>query len=198
MVEVRYAWSPLGEPAKWQGSEETEVMSVIPNTDPRVRQAVIEVPRYLHDKDSYQLHHQFLVVRQGREQFSPIFTEEIIAREIPYIDNEGRITEVRVLWSVGGWSAQNWTQSQLEGLALQTLPNRAGHDREGEGLADDAMYELIQTVSLPRRYVGKVWGPRGTTVEYNYQLLRTGSPRPQDDFETWDNNQGQHYSLVLT
>jgi hypothetical protein len=41
MVEIRYLWSPLGESVRWEGQEETEVMAVVPNTNPRVRQAVI-------------------------------------------------------------------------------------------------------------------------------------------------------------
>lgn len=198
MVEIRYMWTLPGEPAKWTGEEEEEVLAIVPNTDPRVRQVVIEVPRYVGDQDSYLLHHQFVFVRDGREQFSPVFTEEIVAREVAYLDHEGRITEVRLLWGVNGWTAQNWTQARLEGLHLQTIPTRAGHDREGEGIADDAMYELIQTVPLPRRYVAKVWGPRGATVEYVYQLLRTNSPLPEEDFVRWDNNHGQNYRLVLT
>lgn len=198
MVEVRYAWAPLGEPAKWDGEEEEEVMAVVPHTNPRIRQAAIEIPRYLNNHDTYQLHHQFVFVRDGREQFTPVFTEEIVAREVPYVDHEGRITEVRVLWGVNGWNAQNWTQARLAGLNLQMIPNRPGHDIEGEGIADDAMYELIQTVPLPRRYIAKVWGPRGATIEYVYQLLRTNSPIPEDDFERWENNQGQNYQLMLT
>ena len=198
MVEIRYTWSPLGEPATWQGQEEAEVMAVVANTTPRIRQAILEIPRYVNDQESYQLHHRFVFVREGREQFSPIFTEEIVAREVPYIDPEGRITEMRILWGVNGWSAQNWTQAKLAGLNLQTIPTRAGHDREGEGIADDAIYELIQTVPLPRRYVAKVWGPRGAAVEYVYQLLRTNSPLPEDDFAIWDNNQEQNYRVFLT
>jgi hypothetical protein len=58
MVEVRYTWSALGEPAKWDGMEETEVMLLVPNTNPKVRQAVIEPPRYFHDNDSFLLHHR--------------------------------------------------------------------------------------------------------------------------------------------
>jgi len=197
MVEIRYLWSPLGEPARWEGQEEEEVLSVVPNTNPQVRTAVLEIPRYLNEKDSYQLHYRYVVVRNGKEEFSPIFTEEIVAREVPYIDNEGRITEVRLLWGVNGWDAPNWTQARLAGLNLHMIPTRPGHDLEGEGIADDAMYELIQTVPLPRRYVAKVWGPRGATVEYVYQLMRTNSPLPEDDFETWDNNQTQNYRLVL-
>jgi len=196
-VEIRYTWSPLGEPAKWDGEEEAEVMMVVPNTNPKARQAVLEIPRYVNGKDSYLLHYRFSGGGEHREGFSPLFAEEIVAREIPYIDTEGRITEVRLLWSVNSWSAPNWTQAQLEGLNLQMGDEQAGHDREGEGIADNAVYELIQTVPLPRRYIAKVWGPRGATVEYVYQLLRTGSPRPEDDFEAWDNNQGQNYRLVL-
>lgn len=197
MVEIRYLCAPLGEPARWEGQEESEVLTIVANTMPRVRQAVLEIPRYLNQKDSYQLHYRFVYVHGGREEFSPIFTEEIVAREVPYLDQEGKITEVRLLWGVNGWNAQNWTQAKLDGLHLQTDPTRPGHDIEGEGIADDAMYELVQTVPLPRRYIAKVWGPRGATVEYVYQLLRTNSPIPEDDFERWDNNNFQNYRLTL-
>jgi hypothetical protein len=198
MVEIRFTWSALGETAKWNGQEETEVLSVVPNTNPRVRQVVIEIPRYLDNKDSYQLHYRFTFVRGGKEEFSPIYTEEIVAQEVPYVDTVGRITEVRLLWGVNGWNAQNWTQARLAGLNLQMIPTRPGHDIEGEGIADDAFYELIQTVPLPRRYVAKVWGPRGATVEYVYQLLRTNSPIPEDDFTSWDNNETKNYRVTLS
>jgi len=46
-VEIRYTWTPLGEPGKFSGEEDTEVMAVVPNTNPRVRQAILEIPRYL-------------------------------------------------------------------------------------------------------------------------------------------------------
>ena len=58
-VEIRFTWSAIGEAPKWQGNDEAEVMSVIPNTTPRVRQAAIEIPRYLDGKDNYLLHYQF-------------------------------------------------------------------------------------------------------------------------------------------
>jgi hypothetical protein len=51
---------------------------------------------------------------------------------------------------------------------------------------------------LPRRFIGKVWGPRGATVEYSVLLLRTDTPTGDDEFEKWDNNGGKNYSIVLT
>ena len=101
-IEIRYTWSPLGEPAKWDGEEEAEVLMVVPNTHPKARQAVLEIPRYLNGKDSYLLHYRYGGGGEHQQGFSPLFTEEIVAREIPYLDSEGRITEVRLLWSVNG------------------------------------------------------------------------------------------------
>jgi hypothetical protein len=132
-VEIRYTWSPIGSEPSWTANEEAEVMMVVPGTAPRVRQAVLEIPRYLNDKDNYLLHYQFGGGGEHHAGFSNVFTEEIVAREIPYVDEEGKITEVRLLWSVDGWSVQNWTQARLEGLPLSFGKNTAGHDAEGEG-----------------------------------------------------------------
>ncbi len=198
-VEIRYTWSPLGAAPDWaNGKDEAEVMQVVLGTNPRVRQAIVEIPRYLDNKDHYLLHYHFGGGGEHHEGFSRIYTEEIVSKEVEFIDREGQLTEVRVLWSVGGWAAPNWTQAQLEGLPLQMSKDAPGHDAEGEGIADEAIYELVQTVPLSRRFVARVWGPRGAAVEYCFQLLRTHTPVEGDEFVRWDNNQGRNYSVVLT
>ena len=197
-VEVRYTWSPLGGPPNWDAHEEAEVMAVVPNSNPTTRRAVLEIPRYVDGSDHYTLHYRFGGGGEHMHGYSPIFSEEIVAREIPYIDHEGKITEARVLWGVDGWIAPNWSRAQLEGLALRLLGDSPGYDAEGEGLADEAIYELVQTVALPRRYVAKVWAPRGATVEYVFQLLRMNSPVRAEDFERWDNNQGRNYRVTMS
>jgi hypothetical protein len=195
-VEIRYTWSKRGERPRWGGEEEAEVMSTVPNTQPPMRLAVLEIPRYLNHEPNYLLHYRFGGGGEFHEGFNRDFTEEIASREVEYVDHEGGITEVRVLWSVGGWSAPNWSQARLKGLNLDVLEHQADHDAEGEGMADEAIYELVQTVPLPRRFVGRVWGPKGAEVEYVFQLLRTNSPLPDDDFARWDNNQSQNYRVV--
>ena len=196
-VEIRYTWSRLGEGPTWNGEEEAEVMAQVPNTNPQMRLAVLEVPRYFDHQPNYLLHYRFGGGGESHEGFNHDLTEEIVSREVEYVDREGLITEVRVMWSVGGWSAPNWSQARLEGLKLTRSENTAGHDAEGEGIADEAIYELVQTVPLPRRFVGRVWGPRGAAVEYVFQLLRSNSPRPESDFVRWDNNQSQNYRVML-
>jgi len=197
-VEIRYKWSPLGEQVTFKGDEDCEVMAAVPNTNPTVRRAILEIPRYLNDKDNYLFHYQFIPGgTQGQGPLSPIFTEEIVAREVEYVDHDGWVTEVRVVWGVEGWTAPNLTQAELKGLELKLPPDTPGHDREGEGIADAAIYELIQTVPLPRHWVAKVWGPKGSTVEHAFQLLRNNTPTVGDDGERWDNNNAQNYRLSL-
>ena len=198
-VEIRYTWSPIGtQPDFTNGKDEAEVMQVVLGTNPRERQAIIEIPRYLEGKDNYLLHYHFGGGGEHHEGFTQVYTEEIVSKEIEYIDHEGLLTEVRVLWSVGGWAAPNWTQARLDGLPLQVPMDAPGHDAEGEGLADEAIYELVQTVPLPRRFVARVWGPRGGRVEYSFQLLRNNTPIEGDEFVRWDNNQNQNFSVVLS
>lgn len=195
-VEIRYTWCGHGEKPTWDGEEYAEVMWPVPDTDPTVRAAALEVPRYVGGRDSYLLAYRFGRGGEHLEGYSPVFTEEIVAQEVDYVDEDGDLTEVRVLWSVGGSNDPNWSQATLEGLPpFAQGPTRPASEQDG--LADDAIYELVQTVPLPRRYVAKVWGPRGATVEYVYQLLRTNSPLPEDDFERWEDNGGQKFTVTL-
>jgi hypothetical protein len=196
-VEIRYTWSELGQTPRWNGDEEARVMSVVPNSDPPTRLAILEIPRYLNDEPHYLLHYRFGGGGESRGGSGRDFTEEIVSDEVKYVDGEGRITEVRALWSVDGWNAPNWSQARLEGLELKAKKGRPHRRGRSSGISDEAMYELVRTVPLPRRFAARVWGPKGATVEYAFQLLRTNSPIPEDDFERWDNNEGKNYRLVL-
>src|ERR1700730_5253275 len=101
-VELRFTWSALGEPPKWQGNDEAEVMSVIPSTNPKVRQAAIEIPRYLDGKDNYLLHYQFGGGGEHHAGFSQIYTEEIVSHEVAYVDSEARSHPREIPWRVAG------------------------------------------------------------------------------------------------
>ena len=191
-MEIRYTWCGPGSEPHWDGDEEAEVMTPLPGTDPCVRTATLEIPRYVDGSPSYLLHYRFGPGGEHISGYSPVITEEIVSRELDYLDSDGALTEVRVLWSVGGWSAPNWSQAVLDGLPPTVAAPRGPGD-EQSGVTDDAIYELVRAVPLPHRYVARIWAPRGECVEYAYQLLRTGSPVPGHDFERWDDNGGQRF-----
>ena len=195
-MEVRYTWCASGAEPSWDGDEEAEVMTPVAGTDPCVRTATLEIPRYVDGSPSYCLHYRFGPGGEHVEGYSGVFCEDIVSHDVEYVDHDGALTEVRVLWSVGGWSAPNWSQAVLDGLP-PTVAAPGGPGDEQSGVTDDAIYELVRTVPLPRRYVARIWAPRGDCVEYVYQLLRTGSPIPGDDFERWDDNGGKRFQTTL-
>jgi hypothetical protein len=195
-MEIRYTWCAPGAEPTWDGDEEAEVMTPVAGTDPCVRTATLEIPRYVNGSPSYRLHYRFGPGGEHVEGYSPVITDEIVAHDVEYVDHDGALTEVRVLWSIGGWSAPNWSQATLDGLPPSVAaPGRPGDEQSG--VTDDAIYELVRTVPLPHRFIARIWAPRGNCVEYVYQLLRTGSPIPGDDFERWDDNGGKRFQTTL-
>jgi len=58
------------------------------------------------------------------------------------------------------------------------------------------IYEFVQAQPLPHTFRGLVWGLRGCDVQYVFHLVRAGSPRPEDDAESWDDNGGSGWTLT--
>ncbi len=60
-----------------------------------------------------------------------------------------------------------------------------------------SIFEFVQAQPLPHVFRGLVWGPRGVEVRYAFHLVRTGSPRPEEDAEAWDDDGGTGWTLTL-
>jgi hypothetical protein len=192
MVQLHFTWTPPGVEPDWDGAE-TRVLT--PNgASPGLRTAVIEAPRLLDGSREYLLHHFFFVVRGTDWVSSPVFTEEIVARELVYTDAEGRWTHVGIGWGVSpgaaGLAAPNYTAAALDGLPF---------DDGGAGAPPEPapIHEFVQAQPLPHVFRGLVWGPRGAELRYAFHLLRAGSPRPEEDVEIWDDNGGRGWNLTL-
>src|SRR6516165_9731279 len=79
-VEIRYTWSPVGtSPDFTNGKDEAEVMQVVLGTNPRVRQAIIQIPRYFEGKDNYLLHYHF----GGAANITKVLPKSIPKRSFP-------------------------------------------------------------------------------------------------------------------
>lgn len=184
-VEIAHTCSRLGEPARFDGREASLVMEVVPGSDPLVRRAILEIPRFFDLGDAYLLHYRFRSSSRNGESLSPVFTEEIVSAEVEYLDVEGALEEVRVLWSVRGWSAPNWSPAVVDGRG-QDAATPAGPRANGS-----------HPIRYPRRFVARVSGPRGASVEYVYQLHPEGGASGSDVPVVWDNAEEHDYHLTL-
>jgi hypothetical protein len=192
MVQLHFAWTRPDEEPDWDGAEQ-RVLTPAPES-PGLRSAVIEAPRQLSGTREYLLHHFFYVVRGTQWVSSPVFTEEIVAREVTYTDAEGRWTSVGIGWGVPPGAAElaapNYTATAMDGLPFE--------DAGGGAPPEPApVFEFVQAQPLPHVFRGLVWGPRGYEVRYAFHLVRAGSPCPAEDCETWDDNGGTGWTLTL-
>jgi hypothetical protein len=192
MVQIHYAWAPPGAEPDWANAEEAVLA---PRAEmPALRTAVLDVPRFVDGATDYSLHHFFFVVGAGDRQASPVFTEDIVAREITYEDPVGEHTAVGVVWSAVEATAElavpNYTSAAMDGLSFQS---------SGAGAAPEHgdIYEFVRAQPLPHVFRGKVWGLRGSQIRYGYHLIRQGSPDPASDFERWDDNGGSGWTVDL-
>lgn len=75
-------------------------------TDDGVRRKVIRLPNEIQDPasgkytDNYAFHHYFEIFRGGKREQSPLFTEEIVSREIEFVDYPGTLGGVCIYWSI--------------------------------------------------------------------------------------------------
>ncbi|MGH9024389.1 MAG: hypothetical protein ACRDV9_15075 [Acidimicrobiia bacterium] len=186
VVEVAHICTGFGEAARFDGRERCAVMEVVPGSDPLVRRAILEIPRFFDAGDAYLLHYRFRSGSRNGETLSPVFTEEIVSAEVEYLDLEGALDEVRVLWSVRGWSAPNWSPAAVDGSAQRSAFPPARLTANGS-----------RPVGSAKRFVARVSGPRGASVEYVYQLHPGGAAVGADAPVVWDNADEHDYHLTL-
>jgi hypothetical protein len=192
MVQLHYAWTPSGAEPDWADGEEA-VLAPQPGV-PGLRTAVVEVPRFVDGATDYSLHHFFFVVSANDRAASPVFTEDIVAREITYEDVTGEYTSVGVVWSAVEASPElsvpNYTSAAMDGLPFQS----SGADAAPEP-AD--IYEFVRAQPLPHVFRGMVWGVRGSQIRYGYHLIRQGGPDPAGNSESWEDNGGRGWTVEL-
>jgi hypothetical protein len=189
MVQLHHVWTRPGQEPDWEAADTTVL--TVDEAAPGVRAAVIEVPRQVGGSRDYLLHHFFFVVQGTTWTSSPVFSEEIVAREVTYEDAEGRWTQVGFGWGVlPPPAAPNYTAAAMDGLSFEDA---------GAGAPPEPapIHEFVQAQPLPHLFRGLVWGPRGCDVRYVVHLLRTGSPDRAEDTETWDDNDGNGWTVTL-
>jgi hypothetical protein len=188
MVQAHYTWSPRGAAPDWTDADE---VVLAPQGGP-LRAAVLEVPRTVDGATDFSLHHFFFVVTADDRAASPVFTEDIVAREVTYEDAAGAYTSIGVAWTAVEGSPElavpNYTSMTMDGLPFESM---------GSAPEDGDIYEFVRAQPLPHVFRGRVWGVRGTPIRYGYHLIRHGQPDPADNTESWDDNGGAGWTVEL-
>jgi hypothetical protein len=164
--------------------------------DDGVRRKVIRLPNEIQDPttgkytDHYALHHYFEILRGGKQEQSPLFTEEIVSREIEFVDYPGTLGGVCIYWSICDLDAPQYQPTEDPNFIA-----RYGEDSPyrslklyGQENKDDfyrTRSEMLDALPLPRRFVGKIRGPKGAQVHQSWHVGNKWQPDPKARWEQY-------------
>src|SRR5262245_21269598 len=86
--------------------------------DDGTRRKVIRLPNTVPDPatgaqaEHYTFHHYFEIFRNGKREQSPLYTEEIVSREVEYIDFQGTLGGMCIYWSIYDWDAPQYQPTE--------------------------------------------------------------------------------------
>lgn len=195
-VTFSYTFGNLNLPANWDNLK-NQVMMPEWGTSPLRRSWIVRLPTHLGSEEKYLFHYFFHIQFQnGIDKVSDTFTELICPRQIEYIDHSGSLTNVRLHWSINGWSYPQDTEFEVDGIewgsdfSVSQAPYRTGDKLYARGRA-----ALISRIPVPRVFRTLIWAPRGSTINYCFNLISTDAEGQVS--EKWDNNSGKDFKIAL-
>ena len=155
--------------------------------DDGVRRKVIRLPSDVWDPgqekhvEEYAFHHYYEIFRDGKREESPLYTEEIVAQEVEFVDRDGTLGGMCIYWSIYDWDAPQYQPTEVlefiekYGEDSPYLSYKFYGSEDMEAFSEQRA-EMLKTLSLPRRFVGKIRGPRGAQVVQSWHVGGTWTP----------------------
>ena len=165
--------------------------------DDGIRRKIIRLPKAIPAPstpqgytENYAFHHYFEVFRNGKREQSPLYTEEIVSKEVEYLDFEGTLGGMCIFWSIYDWDAPQYQPTEEPNFIArfgEDSPYRSfkfygSEDMENFGRIRS---EMLQQLPTPRRFVGKIHGPKGTQVHQRWHVGGLWDPNPARRWEDY-------------
>jgi hypothetical protein len=87
--------------------------------DDGVRRKIIRLPKAIPSPsasdgytENYAFHHYFEVFRDGKREQSPLYTEEVVSKEVEYLDFNGTLGGMCIFWSIYDWDAPQYQPTE--------------------------------------------------------------------------------------
>lgn len=176
-VQIHYMWTPIGDGPYFDGTHDVRWLGDW-GGEPRRRGKVLSMPRAIWKEggwshDGYALHHYFEVFGRHGRWTSDTFTEEIVPRDLEFVDDYGGITNICIYWAVGDWSSPTYSpmedprfpaDSEFASVRYYSYQDKDRYHR--------TKAHMLQQIDLPHRWQARMWGPRGSTLVQQYHLGR--------------------------
>ncbi|MBV8134897.1 MAG: hypothetical protein JO121_04525 [Deltaproteobacteria bacterium] len=179
-----------------QGQSVHTQTEVIHLPDDGVRRKILKLPNEILDgatgkyTDNYLFHHYFEVFRNGKRENSQLYTEEIVSKEVEYIDHNGNLGGMCIYWSIGDWDSPQYQPTEEQNFTVrygEDSPYRSfkfyGCDNREEFSRNRS--EMLKALPMPRRFVGRIRGPKGSEVHQRWHVGGMWTPIHADRWEDY-------------
>lgn len=167
--------------------------------DDGTRRKILRLPKSIPDPatgdytENYAFHHYFETFRQGKRELSQLYTEEIVSKEVEYIDFQGNLGGMCIFWSIYDWDAAQYQPTEEEHFVEHFGEDNPYRSHKLYGSEDKENFsrmrsELIRQLPLPRRFLGKIYGPKGAEVHQRWHVGGLWSPNPAERWEDYWGN----------
>lgn len=177
-VVIRYALTPPSQSPNWSWRHESRELFDLGGR-PHRRAKVLKMPREVWDLDNgwatpqYRLHYFFEVLQHGQWWTTDLSTDEIVYKDLEYVDEEHVFTHLCVFWGVGGWTAPVYSpmdDPRVPADSEYTGPRYYGYEDKERFHYEKA--RLLGQLEGPLRWQGRIWGPQGSTALQQYHIGR--------------------------
>jgi len=165
--------------------------------DDGTRRKVIRLPKAIPDPsaptgytDNYAFHHYFEIFRNGKREQSSLYTEEIVSKEVEYIDFQGNLGGMCIFWSVYDWDAPQYQPTEEANFVARFGEDNPYRSHKFYGVEDKENFsrirsEMLKSLPLPRRYIGKIYGPKGSQIRQRWHVGALWSPNVAERWEDY-------------
>jgi hypothetical protein len=164
--------------------------------DDGIRRKVIRLPKAIFDpatgqvSEHYAFHHYFEIFREGQRELSPVYTEEIVSKEVEYVDYTGNLGGMCIFWSVYDWDSPQYQPTEEPQFIERFGEDNPYRSYKFYGAEDKENFsrtrsEMLRSLPLPRRYVGKIHGPKGAQIHQRWHVGGMWSPNIAERWEDY-------------
>jgi hypothetical protein len=164
--------------------------------DDGIRRKILRLPKALLDPatgeytEHYAFHYYFELFRNGQHEQSPLYTEEIVSKEVEYLDFQGTLGMMCLFWSLADWDAPQYQPTEEPNFIARFGEDSPYRSHKFYGAEDKDAFsrtrsEMVSALPLPRRFVGKIYGPKGAQVHQRWHTGNLWQPNPAERWEDY-------------
>jgi hypothetical protein len=164
--------------------------------DDGVRRKVLRLPTAVFDPatgrytDTYALHHYFEAFRHGTRERSAVYTEEIVSKEVEFVDLQGHAGGLCLFWSIQDWDAPQYQPTEEPRIIERFGEDTPYRSHKFYGAEDKETFsrtrsEMLRALPPPRRFVGKIHSPKGAQVHQSWHMGGMWSANVAERWETY-------------